>query len=175
LSGPGLAELALRILFLLLAGALLALHLVALPANWIVLALAVGYALLTGMDRLGWGTLGVMAGLALLGELLEFLVGLGYTAKRGVTRRGIVGSFLGGILGAMLAAPIAPPFGSLLGAFAGSFGGAVLLEYGAARRADVALRAGKAAFVGRVMAALVKSWCGFWMWCLLAYRLLWPR
>lgn len=175
MDGSGLLDLVARILVSVLAGLVLALHLIGLPANWILLGIAAAYALLSDLSRLGWGTLGVLAGLALLGEALELLVGLVYTARRGATRRAVLGSFLGGIAGAVLAAPLAPPLGSLLGAFAGSFAGAVLLEYTAARRADTALAVGRAAFLGRVAAALVKSLCGFWMWGVLVYRLFWPR
>ena len=98
-----------------------------------------------------------------------------YTAKRGATRRGALGAFVGGLAGAIAAGGVAPPFGPLLGAFAGTFAGAALFEYWSERRRDAALRAGRAAFVGRLLAAAVKTLCGFWMWALLAWRLLAPR
>lgn len=164
-----------RLLFLAFAAAVLFLNALGLPGNWVLLLLAAIWALATDLQRVGWGTLGVLAGLALLAEALEFVVGLAWTAKRGATRRGTLGAFLGGLGGALLAAGVAPPLGAMLGAFGGTFGGTFLLEYLGERRQDAALRAGRAAFVGRLVAAAVKTLCGFWMWCVLAWRLLAPR
>ncbi len=164
-----------RAAILAFGGASLLLNTLGLPGNWILLALTIGYAFLTHFERVGWGTLGVMAGLAVLAEILELVVGLAWTAKRGVTRRGTLGAFLGGLVGAIVLAEFLPPLGALLGAFAGTFAGAYLLEYSSERKKDVALRAGRAAFVGRIVAASIKTLCGFWMWCILAWRLLAPR
>ena len=63
----------------------------------------------------------------------------------------------------------------MLGAFGGTFAGAYLFEYLGQRKADAALRAGRAAFIGRIVAAAVKTLCGFWMWCVLAWQLFAPR
>jgi len=163
-----------NVLFLILLGAVLLLHMISLPANWIFLGLSTLYALLTGFSSVGWWTLLVLAILATLGELLEFFVGVGYTAKRGATRWGVVGTFIGGIAGAVLLGSVAPPFGALLGAFGGSFAGAVVLEYLAQERVDAALRSGRAAFLGKVFGAVAKSMCGFWMWAVLAWQLFRP-
>jgi len=164
-----------RILFLVLEAALLLLNAVGLPGNWLLLGLAVVYAALTHFTRLGWVALAVMAALALVAEGLETVVGLTYTAKRGATRLGTLGAFVGGLAGAVLAAGIVPPVGPMLGAFAGTFAGAFLFQYASERQHGTALRAGRAAFIGRMLAAAVKTLCGFWMWCVLAYRLLAPR
>jgi hypothetical protein len=175
MSGEALLGFAGRLLFLVATAALLLLNAIGLPGNWLLLGAGLGFALLTDMDRLGWGTLGAMAVLAVVAEVLELVLGLVYTAKRGTTRRGTLGAFLGGLAGAVAAAGVAPPLGPLLGAFAGTFAGAALFEYWSERRRDAALRAGRAAFVGRLLAAAVKTLCGFWMWALLAWRLLAPR
>jgi len=164
-----------RLLFLVFEAALLGLNAVGLPGNWLLLALAVVYAALTRFEQLGWVALVVMGALALLAEGLELVVGLTYTAKRGATRLGTLGAFVGGLAGAVLLAGFLPPIGPMLGAFGGTFAGAFLLQYLGERRHASALRAGRAAFVGRLLASAVKTLCGFWMWCVLAYRLLAPR
>ncbi len=164
-----------RAVFLVVQAGVLLLHGVGLPANWILLGLALVYALLTDMQVLGWGTLIVLAVLAAIAEGLEALVGPLVVVRRGGTRHGVIGAFLGGIAGALIAAPVAPPFGSMAGAFAGSFVGAALLEYRKSRDRDGALRAGWAAFLGRVIAATLKTLIGAWMWCILAYRLIFSR
>jgi hypothetical protein len=163
-----------NVLFLLLLGAVLLLHMISLPANWIFLGLTVLYALLTGLSPVGWWTILVLAILAGLGELLEFLVGVSYTARRGATRWGVVGTFVGGIAGGILLSSVVPPLGALAGAFGGSFLGAVLFEYLAHERVDAALRSGRAAFLGKVFGAVAKTLCGFWMWAVLAWQLLKP-
>lgn len=158
-------------IFLLVAGAVLFLHWISLPANWILLGLGLIYALVTGFAPVGWVTLLVLAALAALAEVLEFLVGVGYTAKKGATRWGVIGTFAGGIAGAILCAPVAPPIGSVGGAFLGSFLGAVILEYIQDQRMDTALRSGRAAFFGKVLGSVAKTMCGFWMWVVLGYRI----
>lgn len=169
---PEFLVVATKALGLGLAAAVLLLHVVGLPANWILLGLALVYALVTQWHPVGLWTLLVLAALAGLGEGLEFAVGVGYTAKRGASRWGLAGACLGGILGALALAGVAPPFGALGGGMLGSFAGAVLLEYVAERPLDTALRAGRAAFFGRALGAFVKMLCGLWMWGVLAYRIL---
>ena len=164
-----------RILVLFLGASVLLLNAVALPGNWILLAIATGYAWLTDFARVGWGALAVIAGLAVLAEILELIVGLTWTAKKGATRRGTLGAFVGGLAGAIVCAQFVPPIGPMLGAFGGTFAGAYLFEYTVQRKQDAALRAGRAAFIGRIVAAAVKTLCGFWMWCVFAWQLLAPR
>jgi uncharacterized protein YqgC (DUF456 family) len=175
LSPDELAGIAGRATVLVFGGASLFLNALGLPGNWVLLLLAAGYAWLSHFDRVGFGTLGVLAGIAVLGELLELVVGLAWTAKKGATKRGTLGAFLGGLGGALLASGWIPPIGALFGAFAGTFAGAYLLEYSAEKKKDAALRAGRAAFVGRIVASGIKTLCGFWMWSVLAWRLLAPR
>lgn len=164
-----------QVLFLAVSAAVLLLHAIGLPANWILLGLACVHALVTGMNPLGWWTLATLLGLAAAAEALEFFVGVGYTAKRGATRWGVGGAFIGGIAGALGLASFIPPLGSLLGAFLGSFLGAVVLEYVNQQRMDVALRSGQAAFFGRVLGAVIKTMFGFAMWGVLTYRILIAR
>lgn len=170
-----IAGLAGRATVLVFGGASLFLNAVGLPGNWVLLVLAAAYAWITHFGRVGWGTLAIMAGLALLAELLEFVVGLAWTAKKGVTRRGTFGAFAGGLVGAVLASSVMPPLGAMLGAFAGTFAGATLLEYSAEKKRDAALHAGRAAFIGRIVATGIKTMCGFWMWAVLAWRLIVPQ
>ncbi|MFQ5599929.1 MAG: DUF456 family protein [Candidatus Krumholzibacteriia bacterium] len=160
-----------NVLFLALGAAVLLLHWVGLPANWILLGLALVYALVTRLHPVGWWSLLAMAGLAAAAEALEFGVGLAYTARKGATRWGVGGAFAGGILGGVAAVSIVPPLGSLVGAFLGAFLGGVAFEYVAQRKMD-ALRSGRAAFFGKVLAAVVKTMCGFGIWGILAYRIL---
>jgi len=170
-----IAGLAGRATVLVFGGASLFLNAVGLPGNWVLLVLAVIYAWITHFARLGWVALGIMAGLAVLAEVLEFVTGLTWTAAKGVTRRGTFGAFFGGLVGGVLGGAAAPPLGAVVGAFAGTFAGAAILEYSAEKKTAAALHAGRAAFIGKIVATAIKTLCGFWMWTVLAWRLIAPQ
>jgi uncharacterized protein len=161
-------------ILLLSAGAfVLLLHAVGLPGNWILLGLALVHALATGGHPVGWGTLLVLAAIAAAAEGFEFGVGMWVTARRGASRWGMVGACAGGIAGVALGAAVPVPLvGVVVGGFLGSFLGAVLCEYVSQQRWDAALRSGRAAFLGRVVGATVKTVCGFGMWAILVWRIL---
>lgn len=134
-----------------------------LGGNFIILGLALVHALVTGFDPLGWPLLLVLAGIALLGEGIEFVVGTFWVAKKGATRWGVIGAFAGGLLGAALGNGIVPVVGAVLGSFVGAFAGAVGGEYLARERLEPSLRVGGHAFLGRLLAILVKHLLGLVM------------
>ena len=127
-----------------------------LGGNFIILGLALVHALVTGFDPIGWTLLAVLAGIALLGEGIEFVVGTFWVAKKGATRHGVIGAFAGGLLGAALGNGVVPVIGAVVGSFVGAFGGAVAGEYLRNERLEPSLRIGGHAFVGRVAAMAVK-------------------
>ena len=61
-----------------------------LGGNFIIVGLALIHALVTGFDPIGWTTLGVLLGLAVLGEGLEFVIGTFYPARKGATKDGVI-------------------------------------------------------------------------------------
>lgn len=134
-----------------------------LGGNFIVLGLALIHALVTGFDPIGWQLLAVLLGIALLGEGIEFVVGTFWVARKGATRHGVVGAFAGGLLGAALGNGVVPVVGAILGSFVGAFGGAVAGEYLARERLEPSLRVGGHAFLGRLLAILVKHLLGLVM------------
>ncbi len=144
-----------------------------LGGNFVILGLAVVHALVTGFDPLGWGLLLVLLGLAVLGEVVESLLGIVYVARKGVTRRGVAGAFVGGLLGAAVGTPLAPVVGTVLGGFLGAFAGAAFGEYLGRRLLAPSLRAGGHAFAGKMLAILVKHALGLAMVALIL-RATWP-
>jgi uncharacterized protein len=145
-------------------------NLLALPGNWIVVALAAAVAFLATPPEtitLGWPGVLVLVGLAAFGELVEFLAGAAGAAKSGASRRSIVlsivGTFIGGILGAILGLPI-PIIGSLvaslLGGAAGAFVGAYLGEQMIRKTTAESLAAGRGAFIGRLLGVAGKLCVG---------------
>ena len=134
-----------------------------LGGNFIVLGLALVHALVTGFDPIGWRLLLVLLGIALLGELIEFVVGTFYVAKQGASKQGVAGAFVGGLLGAVAGNGLVPVAGAVLGSFVGAFGGAVLGEYWRRQRMEPSLRVGGHAFLGRLLAILIKHALGLVM------------
>jgi len=163
---------ALNILFLL--GLLIAVFtsFFGLPGNFIVLGAAVAYAFGTHFSSLGWGFLVLLAGLAILGEVLEFLFGTFTSVRYGGSRWSAVGSFVGGVAGAVVGTGVIPVVGTVIGAFLGSFTLAFLFELIHRNRQDIAARAGLGALVGKILGLSTKTSLGLVMVVLVAMRLL---
>jgi len=104
-----------------------------------------------------WTVLGVAVGLAMLGEALEFVLGVaGSRRTRGSTRGAVlalVGSIVGGIMGIALPVPLVGP---LLGACLGAFGGALLGNLWAGRTLFQSLAAGRGAATGQFWGTVLK-------------------
>ena len=127
-----------------------------LGGTFIIIGLALAHALATGFDPISWKLLAVLLGLALLGEGIEFVVGTFYVAKKGASKAGVIGAFVGGLMGAALGNTLIPLVGAILGSFLGGFGGAVLGEYYNREKLEPSLRIGGHAFLGRLLAILIK-------------------
>ncbi len=134
-----------------------------LGANFIILGLAVVQALVTGFQPLGWKLLLILAGLAIAGEGLEFVVGTFYPVRKGASSRGITLAFVGGLLGAAVGQLLVPVVGAVVGSFLGAFTGAVLGEYRRLRRIEPSLRLGAHVFTGKLLAMVLKHALGLVM------------
>ena len=134
-----------------------------LGGNFIILGLALLHALVTGFDPIGWRLLVLLTGLALLGEGIEFVVGTFYAARKGATKTSLGVAFVGGLLGAAAGNSLLPVAGAVLGSFAGGFAGAVIGQYRREKRLDPSFRIGGHAFLGRLLAILIKHLIGLLM------------
>jgi uncharacterized protein len=126
-----------------------------LPGLWVMVAGVIAYGWLTDFHAVGVGTIAVVLGLALLGEIIETWLGFRFARTFGGSRRAAWGALVGGIVGAVMGVPV-PILGSVIGAFLGSFAGAALLEYSLSRAPETAVRAGWGAVLGRAAAAGAK-------------------
>lgn len=131
-----------------------------LPGNWLILACGVVYGFITGWSKFGWMYIAVLAGMALTGEILEFLSASLGARRYGSSRGGEVAAFIGSIVGVVVGSGIAPIIGSLIGAFAGAFLGAFLYEYSRLNDLGHSLRAGTGALLGRTVAVVIKEIIG---------------
>jgi len=141
-----------------------------LPGSWIALGAIVIYAAATRFSAIGWQMLLVMGGIAVVGEIVESFLGVVYVARKGATKWGVLGAFLGGLAGAVLGTAIIPLAGSILFGFVGAFAGAVASEYLYYRSLDRALRTGFFAFIGKLLAMLVKFALALIVLALFIYR-----
>lgn len=139
---------------------------VGIPGNWILVGAALVVGLATGFAKMTVATFFVCAGLAVLGELIESVLGIVIVARRGGSKLGVLGSIIGGFAGVVLGAGLAPPLGSVLLGFVGAFLGAVFGEILRHPDMNVALRIGFWSFVGRMAATSAKLTAGcviFWL------------
>ena len=151
------------------------LTLVGLPGTWLIAGGALGiviiYSVSSDATLWSWVTIGIVFGLAIVGEILETTAaGIGSKAGGG-TKRGMIGAIVGSIFGALactLLLPI-PLIGTLIGAVAGAFFGALLGELShkeVAKKSDLAKSATGAA-LGRVMGIVAKTGIAAACWCVL--------
>jgi uncharacterized protein len=101
--------------------------------------------------------LGVAAGLAVLGEVLEFVLGAAGSRRAGGSTRAaalaIVGSLVGGIAGTALPVPIV---GTLIGACLGAFIGSLIGDLWAGRPLFPSFEADWGAAMGRFWGTVSK-------------------
>lgn len=140
--------------------------LLSMPGNWVMVAAAAVYVFLVPDEHrfLHWTAVGILAGLALLAEVLELAAGAVGAARAGGSKRGAilaaVGSMVGALAGAVVGLPI-PVVGSVIAAilFAGlgALGGAMLGESWKGRGLEESWKVGQAAFWGRLLGTLAKT------------------
>jgi len=155
---------------------LVALALVGLPGTWLWLAACALAEWATEPDLFHPATLAVGVGIAVLGELADFLAGSQGAKHAGAGRAGSLGALGGGLVGALagtLLIPV-PVVGTLAGAALGAFTFATLAERTDGKELRGALRAGSGALLGQVLGLLLKLCAGLACWALLTVALLWP-
>jgi uncharacterized protein YqgC (DUF456 family) len=129
-----------------------------LPGTWLmVLVTALLKWWQPGYILVSWTVLGVAAGLAVLAEVLEFVLGAAGARRAGGSTRAaalaIVGSLVGGIMGTALPVPIV---GTLIGACLGAFAGSLIGDLWAGRPLLPSFEAGWGAAVGRFWGTVSK-------------------
>jgi len=96
-----------------------------------------------------------IVGLAVFGEILEWLITYIGAKKQGVSTYGIVGTVMGAVIGASLFS-VVPVFGTIVGLIVGALVGAFLGEFYHTGQAAKAWKAAKAALTGRALVILSK-------------------
>lgn len=129
-----------------------------LPGTWLMILFpAILEWWKPGQFMFSWTVLFVAAGFAVLGEILEFVLGAAGSRQAGGSKRAaalaIAGSFVGGVMGTALPVPIVGTLiGACLGAFVGSLGG----DLWAGRTLFQSFASGQGAAVGRFWGTVAK-------------------
>ena len=150
-------------IFLFVAFAGLVSLIFGLPGNFIILADSLLYGWYGGFKEITYKVILILIILAIVGEVVEYGLGILGAKKRGATKGAIIASIIGGIAGAIIGMPFLFGIGSVIGAFLGAFGGAFLLEYLQGKGLDQAIESGWGAFLGRVGGAISKGFIGIMM------------
>lgn len=137
--------------------------LLGLPGTLVILFDVLVYALVTGFDRIGLGTLLALVAISALAESLEFLFGITWARRYGTSKRGVAASIVGGIIGAVVLTPLFLGLGALIGSFLGALAGAFAVEILSQRELKPAARAGFGALMGRLAGLFAKGLCGLAM------------
>ena len=149
--------------FIVLLFALLLLNLFGLPVNWIVFALICLWGSVIAEQSFGIVFFLLLAGLALVGEILEFALQAWGSKRYGGSGKGALGGMVGAIAGAVIGAPFLFGIGAFLGALAGAFCGCFLVELASRRALQHALGAAWGAMLGRFGGTVLKMACGLLM------------
>ncbi len=161
--------------FMALLGFLLFLNIFGLPANWIILALVGLWAYIypdaAAMDI--WFFV-ILTGLAVLGEVLEFVLQVAKAKKYGSSSSGTFAGVVGAIVGAIVLAPLFFGIGALIGALIGAWLGCFIMEKAKGRPTKEAYDAALGAMVGRFLGTVCKCGIGGAMLAIIA-RYIWPK
>jgi len=138
-------------------------HVFGLPGNFIILGASILLAWYGGFHNVTVTVIIVLIALALLGELVEFVLGIYGAKKYKSSNKAIAGSIVFGIAGAVLGLPFLVGIGAVIGAFIGAFVGAFLVDLFIQKDIDSAVRSGWGAFIGRVGGTVSKAALGMAM------------
>ena len=133
------------------------------PGTIIILTDVIMYAVITGFERIGILLILLLIIISLLAESLDFALGMKGAAHFGITKRGIVASFIGGIIGATVMTPVLFGFGTVIGIFLGGFAGFLIVELIRQAKLKPAFRADYGIILKRVTGTLVKGFCALIM------------
>ena len=131
---------------------------VRLPGTWLIVASAAGYTWGEGWPRTSPTLLGILIGIALLGEGIEVLASVVTARRAGASRKAAWGGMFGGILGMIFLSflvPI-PIVGTMIGALVGCFAGATLVEMSVRRDMTHGAKVGVFSAMGFVFGAVAK-------------------
>jgi uncharacterized protein len=127
-----------------------------LPGLWLMVgAVAVGAIL----GEIGVTIVVAALVIALIAELIEFVLVKRLTQQYGGSRKAFWGAIAGGMVGVIVGVPV-PIVGTIAAGLIGSFVGAAIVTYAETKELRAAHRVGFGAVVGRALSAVTKIAAG---------------
>jgi len=143
------------VIFGLLALVGIGLTIVGIGGTFLIVAGALLYDLITWSLAISSNTLLWITGLAVLGEVLEWIITLIGVKAAGISRYGLMGTIVGAVIGG-IALSVVPIIGTIIGIVVGAMLGAFVMEFYHTGKAGKAWKAAKAALLGRALVSLSK-------------------
>jgi len=143
------------VIFGVLALAGIGLTFIGVGGTFLILLGAVLYNLISWNLTISVNLLLWLAGLAILGEILEWLITVVGMRAAKVSKHAITGTIVGGVIGAF-ALTVIPIIGTIIGLILGAIIGAFIAEFYHTGHAQKAWKAAKAALLGRALVSLSK-------------------
>lgn len=128
-----------------------------LPGTFIILGASLLYGWYGGFEEITLKIIVILVILVLIGELIEFLLGIAGSKKYKSSNRAIIGSIIGAIAGGIMGAPFFFGIGAVIGAFVGAFAGAIAVELLLGKSLNESVQSGWGAFLGRVAGTISKG------------------
>ncbi|OGP13289.1 MAG: hypothetical protein A3I75_05330 [Deltaproteobacteria bacterium RIFCSPLOWO2_02_FULL_50_16] len=126
-----------------------------LPGTWVLWIAVALYSFIADFNTTDWHVVILTFIMTLIGEVVEFMVGVLGSKQLEVSNGAIVASIIGGIIGAVTGFPIFL-IGSILGMLAGVFLGAFIWEWVSSREVLLSLRKAMAATFSRIVSIFAK-------------------
>src|SRR3990172_4498256 len=135
------------VIFALFALAGIGLTIVGIGGTFLIVVGALFYDLISWSLTISLNTLLWIAGLAILGEILEWIITLLGMKTAGISKYGLMGTIIGAIIGGILLS-VVPIIGTIIGIVLGAMLGAFAMEFYHTGKAGHAWKAAKAALLG---------------------------
>lgn len=156
---------------ILVSGAMMTM--VGLPGNMLIVLTGLVYGYYNDFQQVGYFVLGVVGGLFIFSEVLEFLAGTLGAKKEKASKRAIIAAFFGTFAGGIGGTLILPIIGSIAGALVGAFLSAALAEYTKEKDEEQAKRVAIGVLKGQIFGMIVKTTAAVAMVVILMYQLQW--
>lgn len=144
-----------------------------LPGTWLIVVGGLLYSLIYPFDGGTTSAIGVnltLIGLAIFGEIMEFLIGTLGSKPLKVSNGAIICAFIGGIVGAIVGVPVFL-VGALIGIFLGAFVGALVYEWVTLKSFGKALVNAWAVLATKMVASFLKTALALGMGIYLAFKM----
>jgi hypothetical protein len=138
----------------LLGGILLTL--LGLPGNTAIFLIAAGYGYYDHFVHLTVGTVFILLGAFIVGEIVEFLFSVFGAKKENASKWAIQAAFFGTVVGSILGTMVLPLIGSFFGSIIGGFTATYLAEYRRTGNREIAKRVAVSVIKGQILGTMIK-------------------